>query len=142
MQNISSQTCVPDSTSSANMSCILLFLIGTVGLLENLWIWVACFLPEFFNYYMLLYIWHFSFTKDKVPKMKSGSCCRVSTMQFSSPSSRSFANFNIELEQFCCLLSAAKACIWNIGPNRKSSVFKIKFKASQLTYGPQSVSCL
>ena len=50
----------------------------------------------------------------KGPTMKLGSRCRESEIQFSGPALRSLANFYIELVQFCCSLSAAKACIWTI----------------------------
>ena len=70
-----------------------------------------------------------------------GSCCRESKMQLSSPTLGSSTDFYIELEQLCCSLSVAKACIWNIGPNNKSSVLKVIFKTSQLTksYGSQII---
>ena len=70
-------------------------------------------------------------------KMKLGSCCRESKMQFSGPTLRSLGNFYIELNQFYCSFSAGKACIWNIRPDNKSPVSKVFFKTSQSAYGPQ-----
>ena len=51
--------------------------------------------------------------------MKLYSCCREKEMQVSGPTLSSLAKFYIEIEQFCCSLSAAKACIWNIRPDNK-----------------------
>ena len=61
-------------------------------------------------------IWFLVYTG---PKMKLGSCCRERKMQFSGPTLRSLANFNMELERFWCSLSVAKACMWNIRPDNK-----------------------
>ena len=43
----------------------------------------------------------------KGTKTKLGSVCRVDQMQSNGPTLRSLANFHIELEQFCCSLTAA-----------------------------------
>ena len=43
----------------------------------------------------------------KGPKMKLGSVCRADQAQSKGPTLRSLANFNIELEKFCCSLTAA-----------------------------------
>ena len=43
----------------------------------------------------------------KGPKMKFGSVCRADRAQSNGPTLRSLANFHIELEQFCCSLTAA-----------------------------------
>ena len=41
------------------------------------------------------------------PKMKLCSVCREDRAQSNGPTLRSLANFHIELEQFCCSLTAA-----------------------------------
>ena len=43
----------------------------------------------------------------KVPKMELGSVCRAHRAQSNGLTLRSLANFHIELEQFCCSLTAA-----------------------------------
>ena len=52
------------------------------------------------------------------------------------------SNFEVELEQFCLALSAVKACIWNISPDKKLHV-SVKFVIpQQKCYGPQNVYTL
>ena len=63
-----------------------------------------------------------AFLVKKGPKKKLGSCCREQKTQFSGPALRSLATFYIELEQFCCLLSEAKACMWNAKTDNKLHV--------------------
>ena len=48
----------------------------------------------------------------KGTKMKLDSMCRAYRAQFNGPIMMSQANFHIELEPFCCSLTAAYACIW------------------------------
>ena len=43
----------------------------------------------------------------KGTKTKLGTVCRADQMQSNGPTLRSLANFHIELEQFCCSLTAA-----------------------------------
>ena len=76
------------------------------------------------------------------PKMKLGSCCRERKMQLSGPTLRSLANFYTEVEQFCCLLSAAKACIWNIRHDNKLHVVGKFLFPHQKYCGPQNFSRL
>ena len=53
---------------------------------------------------------------------KLGSYCRDCKLQFSGPNLRSLGNFSVGLEHSCCVLSAEKACTWNIRPDNKSSI--------------------
>ena len=54
-------------------------------------------------------------------------------MQFSGPTLRSLAYFYIELEQFCCSLPAAKACIWNIRPDNQTPLYaKIRVSSPEV----------
>ena len=60
-----------------------------------------------------------------VPVMHSSlmnSCCRVKDKEFSGSNLRSLAKFYIELEQFLCLNSAPKACIWKLRPDNRLRV--------------------
>ena len=78
----------------------------------------------------------------KQPEMKLGSCCREIKMQLSCPTLRSLANFYIELEQFCCSLSAVKVCIWNIRPGNISPGFKCFSKLHSWPTVPHLVVCV
>ena len=57
------------------------------------------------------------FSNHKGTRTKLGSVCRADQMQSNGPILRSLANFNIELEQFRCSLTAELACILSIGVN-------------------------
>ena len=61
----------------------------------------------------------------KGPKIKLGSVRRADRAQSNGPTLRSLTNFNIELEQFDCLLTAVLACILSIALSNKLGLAEI-----------------
>ena len=82
--------------------------------------------------------WHFSLTLQRIWNEVRLMLKRKET-QFSSPTLRSLANFHVELEQICCSLSAAKACMWNIRRENKLHVTEKFVFPHHKCHEPQNV---